>query len=242
MVEDNLGVVSSCGYNVDVDFGTSSDQLGLAAVLLLSGLDFSLAPCPYGGRVGEYDPLHSSAGADAETSYVSTPNRLVAVSRGNVLSGDDYQAASQVTAGQWVKFGFDIRSFVQQQDNYLFYAFPVLDVPPGTTTPPDSTTNLIPSHTVLPVTRRLGNAYAQVKVPKLPVHLFVKGDWQARAGVSRLAYLDENTTPAVFAPNPTPPPPLLNTTCGAQCHFQSQLQPLNYTTRNIGGDDCGRRR
>src|SRR5947209_16444197 len=94
----------------------------------------------YGGRVGEYDPLHSSAGADAETSYVSTPNRLVAVSRGSVLSGDDYQAASQVTAGQWVKFGFDIRSFVQQQDNYPFYAFPVLDVPPGTTTPPDSTT------------------------------------------------------------------------------------------------------
>ena len=189
----------------------------------------------YAGRVGEYDPLHQSAGADAETSYVSTPNHLVVVSRGNVLTSQDYQAASQVTAGQWVKFGFDIRSFVQQQENYPFYAFPVLDVPPGTTVAPDSTTNLIPSHTLLPVTRRLGKAYAQVKVPKLPVHLFIKGDWQARAGTSQFAYIDENTTPPVFAPNPTPPPPLLNTTCGAQCHFQSQSQLLNYTTRNIGG-------
>jgi hypothetical protein len=24
-------------------------------------------------------------------------------------------------------------------------------------------------------------------------------------------------------------------TCGAQCHFQSQFQPVNYTTRNVGG-------
>jgi hypothetical protein len=95
----------------------------------------------YGGRVGEYDPLHPSAGADAESSYVSTPNHLVVVSRGNVLSGDDYQAASQVTAGKWVKFGFDIRSFVQHQDDYPFYAFPRLDIPPGSTTPPDSTTD-----------------------------------------------------------------------------------------------------
>jgi hypothetical protein len=36
------------------------------------------------------------------------------------------------------------------------------DVPPGATTPPDSTTDLIPSHTPFAVTRRLGKAYAQV--------------------------------------------------------------------------------
>ena len=93
------------------------------------------------------------------------------------------------------RLGFDMRSFVQQQDHYPFYAFPVLDVPPGATTPPDSTTDLIPSHTTFGMTRRLGNAYARLKVPKVPVHLFVKGDWQARAGLSQLAYLDENTTP-----------------------------------------------
>ena len=55
------------------------------------------------------------------------------------------QWASQISLGQWAKMGFDIRSFVQQQDHYQFYAFPILDVPPGTTVPPDSTTDLIPS-------------------------------------------------------------------------------------------------
>jgi hypothetical protein len=80
----------------------------------------------------------------------------------------------------------------------------------------------------------LGDAYARVKVPKLPVHLFVKGDWQARSGLSQLSYLDENTTPAVFVGG-------VNTTCGAQCHHQSggslnsQFQQVNYTTRDIGG-------
>ena len=189
----------------------------------------------FGGRVGEYDSLEQSAGADAASSYVSTQNHVTVVSRGNVISGDDYQAASQVTAGQWVKFGFDVRSFVQQQDNYPFYAFPVLDVPPPGTPPPaannclpslDCTTLLIPSHATFGVTRRLGNTYAQVKVPKLPVHLFVNGDWQARAGVTQLAYLDENAFVPIAG---------FTQSCGAQCHFQSQFQPVNYTTRNIGG-------
>lgn len=69
----------------------------------------------------------------------------------------------------------------------------MLDVPPGSTTPPDSTTDLIPSHTPFYVMRRLGKAQGQVKLPKLPIELFVNGDWQARAGVSQFAYLDENT-------------------------------------------------
>jgi predicted CXXCH cytochrome family protein len=182
----------------------------------------------FGGRVGEYDSLQQSAGADAQTSFVSTQNHLTVVSRGNVLNGDDYQAASQVTAGQWLKFGFDMRSFVQQQDHYPFYAFPVLDVPPGSTSSPDSTTDLVPSHTPFAVTRRLGKAYGEVKLPRLPVHLFMNGDWQARAGVNQFAYLDENTTAAVYVGG-------VNTTCGQQCHYQSQFQQLNYTTRNIGG-------
>lgn len=173
----------------------------------------------FGGRVGEYDTLQQSAGADVQTAYVSTQNHLTVISRGNVLSGDDYQAASQVTAGESAKFGFDVRSFVQQQDHYPFYAFPVLDIPPGTTTPSDTTTDLIPSHVPFAVTRRLGKAYGQVKLPRLPVHLFVNGDWQARAGVSQFGYLDENVT----------------TSCGEQCHYQSQFQRVNYTTRNIGG-------
>ncbi len=164
------------------------------------------------GRVGEYDTLQQSAGADAVTSYVSPLNHLTVVSRANVLSGDDYSAASQVTAGEWLKAGLDMRSFVQQQDNYPFYA--------GVMSPDLlPITDLIPSHTTFGVKRRLGDAYARLKVPKVPVHVFVKGNWQARTGATQLAYLDENTT----------------TTCGESCHYTSHLQRVNYTTRNISG-------
>jgi predicted CXXCH cytochrome family protein len=173
----------------------------------------------FGGRVGEYDSLEQSAGADLATSYVSPQNHLTVVTRGTVLTGKDYQAASQLTAGEWARINFDMRSFVQQQDHYPFYAFPVLDVAPGTTGAPDSTTDLIPSHVPFGVVRRLGKANAQFKLPKLPVHLFINGDWQARSGTAQLPYLDENVTPS----------------CGEQCHFQSQFQAINYTTRNVGG-------
>jgi predicted CXXCH cytochrome family protein len=182
----------------------------------------------FGGRVGEYNSLQQSAGIDVETAYVSVPNRTTLVTRSEVLTGDDYRFASQLTISKWLQAGFDTRSFVQQQDNYPFYAFPVMDVPPGSNTPLDTTTLLIPSHTTFAVTRRLGNAYARVKVPKLPVHLFVTGDWQARSGVTQLGYLDENATPAVYVGG-------VNTTCGQLCHYTSQYQSVNYTTRNIGG-------
>jgi predicted CXXCH cytochrome family protein len=193
------------------------------------------------GRVGEYDSLQQSAGVDSATAFVSTQNHLTVVSRANVLSGDDYSVASQLTAGERLQIGLAIRSFVQQQDNYPFYAFPKLDVVPPSEPPPaatnclpsaDCTTQLIPSHTVFGVKRRLGDAYARLKVPKLPVHLFVKGDWQARAGLTQLSYLDENA----FVPIPG-----FTQFCGAQCHFQSggslnsQFQGVNYTTRNVGG-------
>ena len=187
------------------------------------------------GRVGEYDSLQQTAGTDAEIAFVSPEKHLTIVSRANVLTGDDYTAASQLTAGDRLRIGFAIRSFEQQQDHYPFYAFPVLDIPPVPPSPPppaclnhppgvppDCTTDNIPA-TTFAETRRLGNAYAQLKVPKLPVHLFVRGDWNARAGVSQFAYLDENSLlfPAFG--------------CGTQCHFQSQFQSVNYTTRNIGG-------
>ncbi len=168
----------------------------------------------YLGRVGEYDTLQQSAGADAVSAYVSPTNQLTVVSRAALLTGDDYSAAAQLTASHRLQAGFDMRSFMQQQDNYPFYAFPVLDVPSS-----DTTLDLIPSHATFGVKRRLGNAYARFDVPKVPVHLFVKGDWQARSGITQLAYLDENAT----------------ATCGEQCHHISQFQPVNYTTRNIAG-------
>ena len=181
----------------------------------------------YGGRVGEYDTLQQSAGADAVTSYVSPAHHTTVVSRGNVLTADDYSAASQLTVGEHLRFGFDTRGFVQQQDHYPFYAFPVMDVDPGSP-PSDTTTELIPSHATFGVKRRLGNAYAQLKVPRAPIHLFVNGNWQARVGTTQLGYLDENSTAAIYVGG-------VNTTCGQLCHYTSRLQPVNYTTRNISG-------
>src|SRR5208337_1737411 len=212
----------------DPNPGEAQTDNTYAAYSLIPGSYRFVDQTGFGGRVGEYDTLQQSAGADVATSYVSTQNHVTVVSRANLLTGDDYSAAAQVTAAENVRAGFDTRSFVQQQDHYPFYAFPVMDIPPGTSTPPDSTVDLIPSHAPFGVKRRFGNVYGQVKLPKLPVHLFVNGSWQARVGVSQLAYLDENTTPAVYVGG-------VNTTCGAQCHYQSQFQPVNYTTRNIGG-------
>jgi predicted CXXCH cytochrome family protein len=203
------------GANIEIG-GTSAISFTPASYRFVDGSGFL-------GRVGQYDSLSQSAGADLSAAYVSTHNKLTMVSRANVQTGADYSAATQFTAGEWLRVGLFIRSFQQQQDHYNFYAFPKLDVPPGATTPPDSTTDLIPGQSVFGVTRRLGNAYGRFKVPKLPVHLFIKGDWQARAGSTQLAYLDENTLPIATA------------ACGAQCHFQSQFQPVNYTTRNVGG-------
>jgi predicted CXXCH cytochrome family protein len=215
-----LGMMSS-GYLSTLSGGNmwqgNSDPAGTETEAAYS---VSIAPGAYRlvdgsgflGRVGGYDSLEQSAGADAVTSYVSPQNHLTVVARANVLTGDEYSAASQVTAGEWLQVGFDMRSSVQQQDTYPFYA--------GVMSPDLAPiTDLIPSHSTFGVTRRLGNAYGRVKVPKLPVHLFVKGSWQARSGVTQLAYLDENTT----------------TTCGESCHYTSQFQPVNYTTRNIGG-------
>jgi hypothetical protein len=144
---------------------------------------------------------------------------VTVLSRGSALSGDDFQATSQVTLGRWAQLGFDIRSFVQQQDHYPFYAFRVLDIPPGATSAPDATTDLIPSGSLFNVKRRMGSASARVKIPRVPVRVFVNGSWQTRVGETQLAYLDENETP----------------TCGESCHYHSQFQPVNYTTRNVGG-------
>ncbi len=203
--------------------GTQMEAGGSSAFSFTPGAYRIVDGSGYLGRVGEYDSLQQSAGVDVSSAYVSIRNNLTVVSRANVLSGDDYSAATQLTAGERLQVGLFIRSFMQQQDHYNFYAFPKLDIPPGSTTALDTTTNLIPGQSVFGVKQRLGNAYARFKVPKMPIRLFVKGDWQARVGETQLAYLDENTLPIAQAP------------CGAQCHFQSQFQPVNYTTRNVGG-------
>jgi hypothetical protein len=179
------------------------------------------------GRAGEYDSLQQSAGADVSSAYVLPRRHLTLVSKGTALTGNDYSIRSQLTVGDRLKAGIDLRSLVQQQDHYPNY-LAVLSSDFGT---PGAVTDSIPANAVFSVTRRLGSGYARVKTPKLPVHLFVKGDWQARAGQTQLTYLDENSTPAVYVNG-------ANTTCGELCHAASQYQRVNYTTRNVtGGGD-----
>lgn len=202
-------------------FGGNSDPT--AGEVVTGNSVYSITPGSYRfvdgsgylGRVGEYGSLNQSAGADAVSVYVSPENHLTVASHANILTGNDYYATSQLTAGQRLQVGFNVRSFVQQQDHYPFYA----GVMSSDLAPPDGSIDLVPSHTTFGVTRRLGNAHARFKVPKLPVHLFVMGDWQARSGMTQLAYLDENST----------------ANCGELCHYTSRFQQANYTTRNIGG-------
>jgi len=164
----------------------------------------------YAGRVGEYDSLQSAEGGDLEGGYVSVDHRLSIQTRANVATGSDYHIASQFNLGSRFEASADMRSFVEQQDNYPFLS--------GVISPDIGTTDAIPAGAVFGVKRRLGKAYARLKLPKVPVHVFVKGDWQARVGQTQLGYLDENT----------------DTTC-SNCHYTSSLQALNYTTRDVGG-------
>jgi predicted CXXCH cytochrome family protein len=174
------------------------------------------------GRAGEYDSLEQSAGSNVSSTYVLPSKHLTLVSRGAVITGNDYSLRSQLTVADRLEAGLDLRSLVQQQDHYRSY-MPLLS-----SDFVGNVTDLIPANASFGVTRRLANGYARLKMPKLPVHLFVKGGMQARAGTTQLIYLDENSTPAVYVNG-------VNTTCGQTCHQQSQYQPVNYTTRNIGG-------
>jgi predicted CXXCH cytochrome family protein len=181
------------------------------------------------GRVGEYDTLQQSAGTSVSSAYVDPHNHLTLVSRGTMLSGDDYSLRSQLTVGSRLKALLDMRSLVQQQDHYVSY---LAQLSPSDFGLPGAVTDSIPANASFAVVRRLGSGYAKAKLPKLPVHVFVKGDWQARAGVTQLTYLDENSTPAVYVGG-------VNTTCGQLCHQNSQYQRVNYNTRNVtGGADA----
>jgi len=165
----------------------------------------------YGGRVGEYDSLQEAEGGDLEADYVSVAHHLSFLTRGTVLTGSDFDIKSRLTVGDRLEVGADLRSFVEQQDNYPFYSAVI--------SPDIETSDGIPAGSVFGVKRRLGNAYARLKLPKVPVHLYVKGGWQARVGQTQFQYLDEN----------------INNNCGQTCHYTSQFQQLNYTTRDLGG-------
>jgi hypothetical protein len=167
------GVASGMAGGSGAFPGTEIEASGPSAFSFTPGSYRFVDGSGFLGRVGEYDTLQQSVGADFSGTYVSTQNHITLASRANVLTGDDYAIASQLTAGERLQVGLFVRSFMQQQDHYNFYAFPVLDIPPGDTVAPDTTTDLIPRQAVFGVKRRLGNAYARGKVPRLPVHWFI---------------------------------------------------------------------
>ncbi|HYL93393.1 MAG TPA: DmsE family decaheme c-type cytochrome, partial [Alphaproteobacteria bacterium] len=184
-----------------------------ASAMSAAGSYRLLDPTGYQGRVGEYDSLQQSVGGDVESAYVSMTQNLSMVSHATILSGEDYHIASQFNVGDIFSARFDVRSFQQQQDNYPFYA-DIINLSAGDIVADRN----ISQRSVFGLTRRLGNASARFKVPKLPVHLFVKGDWQARVGSSQSAWYD------------------MGGDAGCSfCHFTSQFQSVNYTTRSVGG-------
>jgi predicted CXXCH cytochrome family protein len=187
-----------------------------ASAMSAAGSYRFLDPTGYRGRVGEYDSLQQSAGGEMESAYVSMTRNLSALSRATILTGEDYQIASQLSVGETFRAGFDIRSFLQQQDNYPFFS-DIINASAGDIVADRN----IPVGSDFGIKRRIGSAYARLKLPKLPVHVFVKGNWQAREGTSQLAWYD-------MGGQVSPPD------C-AFCHFTSQFQPVNYTTRTVGG-------
>jgi len=170
----------------------------------------------YAGRVGEYDSLQQSLGGDLSLSYVDIPQHLSIKSTWEVLSRDDYDLKSRLTFGKWLDFTLDNRSFIRHLDDNSYFGASVIspDIIRIDSIPPDS---------LLGIRRRMNNLSAKVKLPNVPVKLFVKGGWMARDGNSQMQYFDMGGDGT-----------LTDTGCD-NCHSASQYRTYNYTTRNIAG-------
>jgi hypothetical protein len=172
----------------------------------------------YGGRVGEYDSLQQSLGGDLSFDYVNVPEHMTIKSTWDVISRDDYNLKSRITFGKWLDFTLDNRSFLRHLDDNNYFGAAVIS-------PDIIRIDAVPADSLLGIRRRINNASLKVKLPQVPVKLFVKGGWQARDGNSQMQYFDMGGDGVV---------PIDGTGC-ANCHSASQYRTLNYTTRNIAG-------
>jgi hypothetical protein len=170
----------------------------------------------YGGRVGEYDSLQQSVGGDLSFDYVNVPEHMTIKSTWDVLSRDDYDLKSRITFGKWLDFSLDNRSFVRHLDDNNYFAASVIS-------PDIIRTDTIPPDSLLGIRRRMNNANVKLKLPNVPVKLFVKGGWLARDGNSQMQYYDMGGDGT-----------LTDTGCD-NCHSASKFRSYNYTTRNIAG-------
>jgi hypothetical protein len=172
----------------------------------------------YGGRVGEYDSLQQSLGGDLSFDYVNVPEHMTIKSTWDVISRDDYNLKSRITFGKWLDFTLDNRSFIRHLDDNSYFGAAVIS-------PDIIRIDSVSADSLLGIRRRMNNASLKVKMPEVPVKLFVKGGWQARDGNSQMQYFDMGGDGVI---------PIDNTGC-ANCHSASQYRTLNYTTRNIAG-------
>ncbi|MGD0792558.1 MAG: hypothetical protein ABR920_12380 [Terriglobales bacterium] len=170
----------------------------------------------YGGRVGEYDSLQQSLGGDLSFDYVDVPEHMTIKSTWDILSRDDYDLKSRITFGKWLDFSLDNRSFVRHLDDNSYFGAAVIS-------PDIIRIDTVPADSLLGIRRRMNNASLKLKLPKIPVKLFVKGGWGARDGTSQMQYFDMGGDGFID-----------NTGC-ANCHSASQYRTYNYTTRNIAG-------
>jgi len=161
------------------------------------------------GRVAEYDSLRQSIGGDLTLTLINHPRRASWRYRANFLSRDEYDINSQLRLGQYFTLGVDSRSFIRHLDN----------VPFGTNLSPDDLirSETIPAGTLFGIKRTQNAVNLRLKVPQVPVTLFVKGGWQARRGHTQLQYYDMGG----------------DASCGS-CHSAAQFRTVNYTTRNVG--------
>jgi hypothetical protein len=177
-------------------------------------------------RVGEYDSLQQSVGGELSLNLVEVPEHLSLKSTASFVSRDDYDIKSRLTVGKWLDFRLDNRSFIRHLDNNFsdgighsgFYADLI--------SPDIVRTDTISPDALLGVRRRMNSAQAKVRLPTIPVKLFVKGGWQARDGTSQMQYYDMGGSGDHTIDQ--------EQGC-ANCHSASQFRPLNYTTRNIAG-------
>jgi len=170
----------------------------------------------YGGRAGEYDSLQQSLGGDLSFTYVDIPQQMTIKSTVDVLSRDDYDIKSRLTFGKWLDFSLDNRSFVRHLDDNNYFAASVIS-------PEIIRTDTISPDSLLGIRRRMNSANVKLKLPKVPVKLFVKGGWLARDGNSQMQHYDMGGDGT-----------LTDTGCD-NCHSASQFRSYNYTTRNIAG-------
>jgi hypothetical protein len=171
------------------------------------------------GRVGEYDSLQQSLGGDLAFDYLEIPQHLTLHYSADFLSRDVYDSKARVTFGDWLDLGMDNRSFVRHLDNNSnFYA--------ATISPDIVRIDSVLPDSLLGIRRRMNTAYAKVKLPDIPVKLFVKGGWQARDGGSQMQYFDMGGSGDLAADQ--------QAGC-ANCHSGSLYRENNYTTRNIAG-------